>query len=211
MNKIKLSVLWLLVLMCFVGCGEVAPAVQTVEEENLESVRVWFEENTQSGDPVHSVHLVDTSYLLLTISMPPGVEDIHTAIKAYIIEEDGDSYCIKASKSEHAASNAGFTAELLTWEDTTVLFGDIGDVLYDIVEMDGMKDVTFVEVVVELTNGEIISKPVENNSLYFVSIPTEAQVSDITFKTVEDIRYSDYFSESLDGAPSFVEGDEVDG
>ena len=79
------------------------------------------------------------------------------------------------------------------------------------VEFGAFECVNFVEVIVELTNGEIISKPVENNSLYFVSIPTEAQVSDITFKTVEDIRYSDYFSESLDGAPSFVEGDEVDG
>lgn len=194
----------LLGLLTLAGCQ--ANCVTEKANGEPDEVKNWLIAEEPNYDIVDVNCVEDGVYVLLTTFTPPGVEDYYTMIRAYIVVADDDSYTIKELEDAHGAGGAGFSAELLGADDVTVLFGDIGSAAYDF-GTDAMRDVSFTEVVVKLSDWKEFAIPVENDAPYIVIMDAGVEVSDIVYKTEDgDILYSDYYSEPLDASPYYDGG-----
>lgn len=196
MWKITLVLLGLLTLA---GC-QANDAAEKANEE-ADEVKNWLMAEEPNYDIVDVIYVKDGLYVLLTTFTKPGV-DHYTILQVYIVAADDGSYAIKGSEGTYGADGTGFSAELLGTDDVTVLFGHIGGAVYDF-EIDGMRDVSFTEVVVKLSDGKEVAVPVENHAPYIVIMDAGVEVSDIVYKTEDgDILYSYYYSEPLDASSS---------
>lgn len=90
-------------------------------------------------------------------------------------------------------------------ENVTVLFGDIGDSIYDI-KTDTVKDVDFETVIVECSDGVAVSIPIKNNAPYLGVLKNGyVDVEDIIYKGADwEVQYNDCFTELLDATPDNI-------
>lgn len=84
-------------------------------------------------------------------------------VRAYIVAAEGEGYTIEALGDAYGPGSIGFSAEVLSTEEATVLFGDIGSSLYD-PTTDTRRDVTFTDVAAKLADGREVSISVQNNA-----------------------------------------------
>lgn len=197
MNRSAFILCITILFLILLGCRQNGTSDITYSEQmKLENAQAWFN-NFEVDYDVCAIQQNGNDFVLLTTFEPPGVDGLYTMVRLYIIEENGDSYVVKELKDAYAAGSAGFSAELLHTSDMTILFGDIGFAVYDF-KIDGMREVTFTEAIVELSDGNTFTIPLKNNSPYMIILEESVIVTDITYKTNSgDIRYSEYFAEGL--------------
>lgn len=194
MKKISLLFLTLLFLA---GCQTNHVADNTASDVN--GVKDWFAAEEPNYDIVDINAVKDGVYILLTTFTPPGVaEDSYTMVRAYVVSISDDGYGIETLEDAYGPGSIGFSAELLSTDEVTVLFGDLGSAVYDFTA-DAIKNVSFSEVIAKLSDGEEISTPVKNNTPYIIVMDAGIEISDVIFRTEnEDILYSDCYNESLE-------------
>lgn len=198
MRNAKLTVVFILLLTLLSGCqnGDISEKTSDIDE-----VKTWFSGYAPDYEIVDIQTCENGKYVLLTTFTPPGETEHYTMVRTYIVNEGGNNYTVDAMKDTYVAGSAGFSAELLGIEDAVVVFGDIGNSLYDF-RIDTVREVRISEVIVKLENGEEKSIFVENNRPYIGIVDKDAEIADIIFKTdIGDIHFSDYFSEPLDRGP----------
>lgn len=192
----KFSLLFL-TLLFFVGCE--ANHVADNVDSDVNAVKEWFATEEPNYDIVDINTVKDGVYTLLTTFTPPGVvEDSYTMVRAYVVSIGGDDYIIETLKDAYGSGSIGFSAELLKTDEVTVLFGDLGSAVYDFTT-DEIKNISFSEVIVKLSDGEEISTLAKNNTPYIIVMDAEIGISDVIFRTEnEDILYSDCYDKSLE-------------
>ena len=194
MKKLSLLVLALLFL---VGCQAKPVADGTVSA--ADAVREWFTAEEPNYDIVSIDTIKDGEYVLLTTFTPPGVEKGYTMVRAYIVGTDGEGYTVEALEDAYGPGSIGFSAEVLSTEDVTVLFGDIGSSVYD-PTTDTRRDVTFTEVTAKLADGEEVSASIQNDMPYLLILDAGGEVSDAAFRTEDgEFLYSACYGKPLTG------------
>ena len=194
MKKLSLLVLALLFL---VGCQ--AKPVADGTDSAADAVREWFTAEEPNYDIVSIDTIKDGEYVLLTTFTPPGVEKGYTMVRAYIVGTDGEGYTVEALEDAYGPGSIGFSAEVLSTEDVTVLFGDIGSSVYD-PTTDTRRDVTFTEVTAKLADGEEVSASIQNDMPYLLILDAGGEVSDAAFRTEDgEFLYSACYGKPLTG------------
>lgn len=180
MKAMKNIALFVLALLLLTGC-QAKPAADNADSE-VDAVREWFTAEEPNYDLVSTDTVKEGVYALLTTFTPPGVEKGYTMVRAYIVAAEGEGYTIEALGDAYGPGSIGFSAEVLSTEEATVLFGDIGSSLYD-PTTDTRRDVTFTDVAAKLADGREVSISVQNNAPYILILDAGAEVSDAVFRT----------------------------
>lgn len=188
MKAMKNIALFVLALLLLTGC-QAKPAADNADSE-VDAVREWFTAEEPNYDLVSTDTVKEGVYALLTTFTPPGVEKGYTMVRVYIVAAEGEGYTIEALGDAYGPGSIGFSAEVLSTEEATVLFGDIGSSLYD-PTTDTRRDVTFTDVAAKLADGREVSISVQNNAPYILILDAGAEVSDAVFRTEdEELLYS---------------------
>lgn len=196
MDKVKRIMILILFLMALTGCRKESISNKVPD---LDEALTWFVKYESDYNVLDIQSYDEGKYILLTVFVPAGVED-YTMVRVYVINEVEGNYRIEALKDAYRAGGAGFTAELLTLEDMAILFGDIGDTIYNF-DIDAIENIDFYEVTVEMSDGGEVLIPVEKNSPYICIMDVDVEVVDVVYKAENgEIRYSDYYSGPLDGS-----------
>lgn len=188
MKAMKNIAIFVLALLLLTGC-QAKPAADSADSE-VDAVREWF----TAAEPDYALVSTDTVkegvYALLETFTPPGVEEGYTIVSAYIVAAEDGGNIYKGIGDTYGSGSIGFSAEVLSTEEATVLFGDIGSSLYD-PTTDTRRDVTFTEVAAKLADGSEVAIPVQNNAPYILILDAGAEVSDAVFRTEdEELLYS---------------------
>ena len=178
MKAMKNIALFVLALLLLTGC-QAKPAADNADSE-VDAVREWFTAEEPNYDLVSTDTVKEGVYALLTTFTPPGVEKGYTMVRAYIVAAEGEGYTIEALGDAYGPGSIGFSAEVLSTEEATVLFGDIGSSLYD-PTTDTRRDVTFTDVAAKLADGREVSISVQNNAPYILILDAGAEVSNAVF------------------------------
>lgn len=198
MRDVKVAAVFLVLLILLSGCQNGDKPGKT---SDIDDVKTWFEGYASDYEIVDVQTHESGKYILLTTFTPPGETEHYTMVRAYVVRKDKNSYAVDAIKDAYEAGSVGFSAELLGVEDVAVIFGDIGNSLYDF-KTDTVQEVSFTEVVVKTSDGEEKTISVTNDKPYIGIIGVDTEITDIIFKTdIGDINFSDYYSEPLDFSP----------
>lgn len=198
MKLMKKRSLLVLALLFLVGC-QAKPAADGTDSAD-DAVREWFTAEELNYNIVSINTIKDGVYALLTTFTPPGVEKGYTMVRVYIVGTDGKGYTVETLEDAYGPGSIGFSAEVLSTEDATVLFGDIGSSVYD-PATDTRRDVTFTEITAKLADGEEVSASIQNDMPYLLLLDAGAEVSDAVFRTEDgEFLYSACYGKWLESS-----------
>ena len=138
------------------------------------------------------------SYVVLTGTVLPGVDDAFGALQVFIIREENSVFTVVATGSSETAMGAGFSASTLYASGMTVLFGDVSDSVYDF-DYDELKQVNFTGARVFIDGVSTHSITIANSTPYLLIIDGVPNISEIEYYGDNvNVRFTDFFDiESL--------------
>lgn len=143
----------------------------------------WFQSQTDEYE-VFSGEMCGDSVVLLTVLRDSQTGNIDF-LQVFVLKQQGDGYEIAAWRDAQYGAPAGFTANVLSTDELTVIFGDTDT-----------RPVT--EATVILADGLTEKRTIGGFMPYLITLEGKKTVTDISFDVEgTEVRYSEYFDGNL--------------
>lgn len=192
--KMKSMVAIALMISMLTGCTNYRLDVNSddsrINEHDTAQVEQWFTE--QVAEEILTLNANKDVFAILSGDKNPGAEQ-YIGVKLSLIRKTNDHYTIEKEVEGDYITPVGFTVSSCQYEDMAVLFGTVGDSIYDF-KNNQRQPVNITEVKVHLDNGDIVSNTLSELGAFVVFLPADAIAIELEFVgDSETIRYSDFY------------------
>ena len=164
--------------------------------ESTQAAAAWFESKGEEYN-IFMSRVCGDRVVFVTGTQNPGT-DAYQNIQAFIVEKSGDTFKIVASKDGERGGSGGFTVHVLPTDDLTVVFGNVGNHIFDF-RNDREIDVAFTKIQIQLADGKNEEQELEKGEGdYLVVLSGKQSVKDVAFiSDAMTVKYSDFYSDDL--------------
>lgn len=201
-----LACIWTIGILA--GCAEsnTPNNKETDDTELLQAATTWFE-STQAAAAwfeskgveynIFTSRVCGDRVVFVTGTQNPGT-DAYQNIQAFIVEKSGDTFKIVASNDGERGGAGGFTVHVLATDDLTVVFGNVGNRIFDF-RNDQEIDAAFTKIQIQLADGKNEEQELEKGEGdYLVVLSGKHSVKDVAFISDDmTVKYSDFYSDNL--------------
>lgn len=194
---IKKRVVFLLtsvVLLAGLVCCSHQELFKTIKntDELSDRLRVeqWFSET--EGEDILAMETNENLYAIVSGTNNPGTHK-YTGIKLSLVRAENMRYSILEQMEGEYITSVGFTLLLCRNDDIAVMFGTVGDSIFDF-KNDDRLSMNFSELVISIDNEEKVVSKLSNNTAFVAFLPNESTITEIEF--VGDdyvVKYSDFY------------------
>lgn len=187
----------LFALLLAASLSACAPETQNGGMDGIEQVAAWFEDAMGEDYQFLQCQADGGRYVILAGYILPGTTDTFGGLKLFILEGDEPSFSVVTTEECDIANTAGFTVKVLTGDESTIVFGDLEDSVFDY-RNDRRLEADFHQINVISADGTELTAEITKGVPYLVVLEGVVDVADVTFIGEKlEINYSDYYTDGL--------------
>lgn len=161
-----------------------------INEHDAALVEQWFTE--QVAEEILTLNANKDVFAILSGDKNPCAEQ-YIGVKLSLIRKTNDHYTIEKEVEGDYITPVGFTVSGCQYGDMAVLFGTVGDSIYDF-KNDQRQPVNITEVKIHLDNGDIVSNTLSKLGAFVIFFPADAIAIELEFVgDSEAFKYSDFY------------------
>lgn len=190
MNKIRIVILFasVILLIGLVCCSHQQPDAD--DPTDRLSIERWFSET--EGEDILAIETNKNLCAIVSGTKNPGAEK-YTGIKLSLVRMENMQYSIIEQMEGEYITSVGFTVMLCRYDDIRVMFGAVGDSVFDF-KNDDRLPMNFSELVIFMDTEEKVVSELSNNTAFIAFLPNESKITEIEFVGEEYIiKYSDFY------------------